>query len=67
MDPRLLDAGRRILSAARANGIEVSVFVNNDEAARAWIALGADLIHYSADTYLLAQAMRAARERLRQL
>lgn len=67
MDPRLLDAGRRILAAARANGIEVSVFVNNDEAARAWIALGADLIHYSADTYLLAQAMRAARERLRQL
>jgi 4-hydroxy-2-oxoheptanedioate aldolase len=65
LDPALLEAGRRILAAAHANGLALSVFVNNDEAARTWLGLGADTLHYSADTYLLAQAMRQTRERLR--
>ncbi len=67
LEERLLEAGRRILAAARANGLGLSVFVNNDEAARTWIAMGAETLHYSADTYLLAQAMRETRERLRRL
>lgn len=67
LDEPLLSAGRRILSAAHANGRALSVFVNNEEAAKIWIAMGADALHYSADTYLLAQAMRQARERLRLL
>jgi len=55
------------LDAAHGNGLELSVFVNSDDAARTWIALGADSLHYSADTFLLAQAMRQTRERLRGL
>jgi len=64
MDPKLLESGKRILNAAHANGLSLSVFVNNDEAARAWLGMGADSLHYSADTYLLAQVMRQTRERL---
>ena len=67
MDPKLLEAGQRILKAAHANGLSLSVFVNNDDAARAWLAMGADALHYSADTFLLAQVMRQTRERLRLL
>lgn len=67
MDQRLFDAGKRVAAAVRANGLELSVFVSNDEAALAWMRLGAGSIHYSADTYLLAQAMLSTRERLRQL
>lgn len=67
LDEKLLAAGRRILVAAHAQRRLVSVFVNNDEAARAWIALGADVLHYSADTYLLAQTLKLTRDRLRTL
>ena len=67
LDEKLLRAGRRILDAAHANGLALSVFVNNEDAARAWLALGADTLHYSADTFLLAQALRQTRERLRTL
>jgi 4-hydroxy-2-oxoheptanedioate aldolase len=67
LDPDLLDAGRRILAASNRHLREVSVFVNSDEAARAWIAIGVHALHYSADTYLLAQAMRQTRLRLREL
>jgi 2-keto-3-deoxy-L-rhamnonate aldolase RhmA len=65
LDERLLTAGRRIQAAASGAGVPLSVFVNSDEAARAWIGIGAQVLHYSADTYLLAQAMRETRERLR--
>ncbi|MBI2686908.1 MAG: aldolase [Acidobacteria bacterium] len=64
---RLLAAGRRVIGAAQASGIEVSVFVNTDEAARTWIDMGAAIIHYSADTYLLAQVLKETRDRLRTL
>lgn len=67
LDDKLLDAARRILKAAQANGLAVSAFVNSDEAARVWLSLGVDILHYSADTFLLAQAMRQTRERLRAL
>jgi 4-hydroxy-2-oxoheptanedioate aldolase len=67
LDEKLLEAGRRILAAAHANGLALSVFVNNDEAARVWLGMGADTLHYSADIYLLAQAMRQTRDRLRAL
>ncbi|MBM3787680.1 MAG: 4-hydroxy-2-oxovalerate aldolase [Acidobacteria bacterium] len=67
MDAKLLAAGERVLAAAHTNRREVSVFVNSIEAASAWIALGADALHYSADTFLLAQAMRSAREQLGRL
>lgn len=65
LDERLMAAGRRVLAAVRANGLELSVFAGGDEAARKWVELGADIIHYSADAFLLAQAMKQARERLR--
>lgn len=64
LDEKLLAAGRRILAAGRANGVAVSAFVNNEEAASAWLAMGADALHYSADTFLLAQAMREARQKV---
>lgn len=67
LDEKLLAAGRRVLAAAHANGLEVSVFVNNDEAARIWLEMGADALHYSADTYLLAQVLKQTRDRLRAL
>lgn len=67
LDEKLLAAGRRVLAAAHANGLEVSVFVNNDEAARIWLDMGADALHYSADTYLLAQVLKQTRDRLRAL
>ena len=66
-DERLLRAGQRILDAAHARGLALSVFVNSLDAARIWVTMGADSLHYSADTYLLAQAMRTARESLRGL
>lgn len=64
LDEKLLTAGRRIIAAAKANKIETSVFVNSIEAARVWLELGATTLHYSADAYLLAQAMRTARSQL---
>jgi 4-hydroxy-2-oxoheptanedioate aldolase len=67
LDSKLLQAGRRVFQAAAAHGLQVSVFVNSDDAARTWLDLGADFLHYSADTYLLAQAMRQTRDRLRTL
>jgi 4-hydroxy-2-oxoheptanedioate aldolase len=67
LDEKLLAAGSRILAASRANGLALSVFVGNDDAARAWLAIGADTLHYSADAFLLAQSMRLTRERLRSL
>ncbi|MBL8241708.1 MAG: hypothetical protein JNM66_30055 [Bryobacterales bacterium] len=67
LHPDLLAAGRRILAAAAANNLALSVFVANDDAARAWLALGATIFHYSADSFLLAQSMRQTRERLRSL
>jgi 4-hydroxy-2-oxoheptanedioate aldolase len=67
LDERLLAAGRRVAAAAAANGIGLSVFVNSDEAARVWIEIGAGTLHYSADTYLLAQVLRQTRDRLRSL
>jgi 4-hydroxy-2-oxoheptanedioate aldolase len=67
LDEKMLNAGRRVVAAVRANGIGLSVFVNSDEAAKIWIELGADTLHYSADTYLLAQVLRQTRDRLRSL
>ena len=67
LEPKLLKAGWRVLQAAAAHGVAVSVFVNSDDAARTWLELGVDSLHYSADTYLLAQAMRQTRDRLRTL
>lgn len=64
LDSKLLEAGRRVQAAAIANGKALSVFVNSLEAARAWLEIGAGILHYSADTFLLAQAMREARTRL---
>jgi len=64
LDEKLLAAGRRVIAAAKAGGIEASVFVNSLDAARVWIDIGADSLHYSADTFILAQAMRAARHEL---
>jgi len=67
LDEKLLAAGRRVIAAARAGGIETSVFVNSLDAARVWIDMGADSLHYSADAFILAQAMRAARNELEKL
>ncbi|HEU0119919.1 MAG TPA: aldolase/citrate lyase family protein [Bryobacteraceae bacterium] len=67
LDERLLAAGRRVLQAAHGHNRTVSVFAGNEEAARVWLEMGADAIHYSADAFLLAQAMKQARERLRTL
>jgi len=67
LDEKLLRAGRRILDAAHANGLALSVFTGSEEAARTWLAMGADTLHYSADTFLLAQAMKTTRDRLREL
>jgi 4-hydroxy-2-oxoheptanedioate aldolase len=67
LDEKLLAAGRRVVDAVRANGIALSVFVNNDAAARVWLDMGAHSLHYSADTFLLAQVLRQTRERLRTL
>ena len=65
LDARLLEAGKRIIAAAHSEQRAVSVFVNDDEAARRWMELGADSLHYSADTYLLAQTLKKTRDRLR--
>jgi 4-hydroxy-2-oxoheptanedioate aldolase len=67
LDEKLLTAGKRIIAAAHAEQRAVSVFVNDDEAARRWMELGADSLHYSADAYLLAQTLKKTRERLRTL
>jgi hypothetical protein len=43
----------------------VSAFANSLEAADRWRQMGVDRLLYSADGYLLAQALRQARESLR--
>jgi 4-hydroxy-2-oxoheptanedioate aldolase len=64
MDPLVLEAGRRIVQAAHQAGIEMSVFCNSFDAVRVWLEIGADAIHYSADSYLLAQTLSETRARL---
>ena len=41
--------------------------INAVSAAKIWLEMGADALHYSADTYLLAQVLKQTRDRLRGL
>ena len=65
MHADVLGAGQRVIHAAHAAGIAVSAFANSGEAADRWREMGVDRLYYSADVYLLAQAMRATRDGLR--
>ncbi len=65
MHAEVLAAGQRVIHAAHAAGIAVSAFANSGEAADRWREMGIDRLYYSADAYLLAQAMRDVRDRLR--
>ena len=65
MHADVLGAGQRVIHAAHAAGIAVSAFANSGEAADRWREMGVDRLYYSADVYLLAQAMRATREQMR--
>jgi len=65
MHAGVLPAGQRVTHAADAAGIAVSAFANSREAADRWREMGIDRLYYSADVYLLAQALRDVRDRLR--
>jgi 4-hydroxy-2-oxoheptanedioate aldolase len=65
MHAEVLGAGQRVIHSAHAAGIAVSAFANSLEAADRWRQMGVDRLLYSADGYLLAQALRQARESLR--
>jgi len=65
MHAEVLTAGQRVIHAAHAAGIAVSAFANSREAADRWREMGIDRLYYSADVYLLAQALRDVRDRLR--
>ena len=65
MHAEVLGAGQRVIHAAHAAGIEASAFANSLESADRWREMGVDRLLYSADAYLLAQALRRAREELR--
>ncbi len=65
MHAEVLGAGQRVIHAAHAAGIEVSAFANSLESADRWREMGVDRLLYSADAYLLAQALRRVRDELR--
>ena len=65
MHAEVLGAGQRVIHAAHGAGIAVSAFANSGEAADRWREMGIDRLYYSADVYLLAQALRDVRDRLR--
>jgi 4-hydroxy-2-oxoheptanedioate aldolase len=65
MHAEVLGAGQRVIHAAHAAGIAVSAFANSLDAADRWREMGVDRLLYSADGYLLAQALRRVRDELR--
>lgn len=65
MHAEVLGAGQRVIHAAHAAGIAVSAFANSLDAADRWREMGVDRLLYSADGYLLAQALRRTRDQLR--
>ncbi len=64
-DPRVFEAGQRIVEKAAEKGIPVGCFTNSEEDAHRWLEIGVRYLCYSVDTVLLLRAMRAGLERLK--
>jgi 4-hydroxy-2-oxoheptanedioate aldolase len=60
----VLAAGQRVIHAAHAHSVAASAFANSPEAADLWRQMGIDRLYYSADTAVLAQALRQLRQQL---
>ncbi len=64
-DARVLNAGAEIIRIATAAGVPVSVYAGTPQAARQWLAMGAQAICYGVDTVFLMNSMRDALRDLR--
>jgi 4-hydroxy-2-oxoheptanedioate aldolase len=60
--PRVREAMRAIVQAARPRGVAVGCFANNPEQARVWLAEGVAYLAYSVDSVIFLDASRRARE-----
>jgi 4-hydroxy-2-oxoheptanedioate aldolase len=60
--PRVREAMRAIVKAARPHGVVVGCFANDPEQARVWLAEGVAYLAYSVDSVMFLEAGRRARE-----
>lgn len=65
--PRVREALRAIVRAARSYGVAVGCFANNPEQARLWLAEGVSYLAYSVDSVLFLEACRKACETIAEL
>jgi 4-hydroxy-2-oxoheptanedioate aldolase len=60
--PRVREAMRAIVHAARPHGVAVGCFANTPEQARLWLGEGVSYLAYSVDSVIFLEACRRARE-----
>jgi 4-hydroxy-2-oxoheptanedioate aldolase len=60
--PRVREAMRAIVKAARPYGVFVGCYANDPEQARVWLAEGVAYLAYSVDSVMFLEASRRARE-----
>lgn len=60
--PRVREAMRAIVRAARPHGVAVGCFANDPEQARLWLAEGVACLAYSVDSVMFLDASRRARQ-----
>jgi 4-hydroxy-2-oxoheptanedioate aldolase len=59
--PRVREAMRAVVQAARPHGVAVGCFANNAEQARLWLDEGVSYLAYSVDSVMFLEACRRAR------
>lgn len=65
--PRVCEAMRAIVRAAKPRGVAVGCFANTPEQARVWLNEGVSYLAYSVDSVIFLEACRRAREAVAQL
>jgi 4-hydroxy-2-oxoheptanedioate aldolase len=65
--PRVREAMRAVVRAARPHGVAVGCFANNPEQARLWLGEGISYLAYSVDSVLFLEACRRARQVIEEL
>jgi 2-keto-3-deoxy-L-rhamnonate aldolase RhmA len=66
-DPRFLDALKLVIDACRKHGLAAGIQPANLAQAEAWMAMGFNVISYSGDFFVYADAMKQAIEGVRRL
>lgn len=65
--PRVREAFRAIVRAARPHGVAVGCFANTPEQARLWLGEGVSYLAYSVDSVIFLEAGRRARQTIDEL